>query len=383
MVKNKNVAVVLIFFVRRGLLEINGLDKIARRSKRVGGAIADLWGSHHVCPSHFSFGFSVGRPAPSALLTAGAPTSFVHAMCLDVCRCVPCTISGRFCSRALRAILDAPCPWRCRRATPGTPSRRLPRASEQTRQLPFLGSVWLGVASNISTGVTLAAAPSALEPAPARAAPRGESASSGVTGSIVLPSSMPGKTGATARIFVPPGAFSTPPHSASPSLENPVSHCVHLLLRSRGGAGGTVEAATAAKARSPAPPSASVLEVRLPKLITPILPQAVPAMSRFFLWHVWHSRGLRTGCIPFLHIWHVLRQAAFFSFVLGDAIAGCSTRAGRWLRHGVCGREWNEVVWLSTRLVLVVFLGMRTRCMVGVAHTCMCILDAVPGSHRH
>ena len=30
---------------------MNGLDKIARRSKRVGGAIADLWGSHYVCPS--------------------------------------------------------------------------------------------------------------------------------------------------------------------------------------------------------------------------------------------------------------------------------------------------------------------------------------------
>ena len=28
--------------------EINRLDKIARRSKRVGGAIADLWGSHLV-----------------------------------------------------------------------------------------------------------------------------------------------------------------------------------------------------------------------------------------------------------------------------------------------------------------------------------------------
>ena len=33
------------------MLEINRLDKIARRSKRVGGAIADLWGSHYVCPS--------------------------------------------------------------------------------------------------------------------------------------------------------------------------------------------------------------------------------------------------------------------------------------------------------------------------------------------
>ena len=28
--------------------EISRLDKIARRSKRVGGAIADLWGSHWV-----------------------------------------------------------------------------------------------------------------------------------------------------------------------------------------------------------------------------------------------------------------------------------------------------------------------------------------------
>ena len=36
------------FFIRRDVLEINRLDKIARRSKRVGGAIADLWGSHLV-----------------------------------------------------------------------------------------------------------------------------------------------------------------------------------------------------------------------------------------------------------------------------------------------------------------------------------------------
>ena len=36
------------FFTRRGELEMNGLDKIARRSKRVVGAIADLWGSHLV-----------------------------------------------------------------------------------------------------------------------------------------------------------------------------------------------------------------------------------------------------------------------------------------------------------------------------------------------
>ena len=39
------------FFIPRGVLEMNGLDKIARRSKRVSGAIADLWGSHYVCPS--------------------------------------------------------------------------------------------------------------------------------------------------------------------------------------------------------------------------------------------------------------------------------------------------------------------------------------------
>ena len=32
------------FFIHRDVLEINRLDKIARRSKRVGGAIADLWG---------------------------------------------------------------------------------------------------------------------------------------------------------------------------------------------------------------------------------------------------------------------------------------------------------------------------------------------------
>ena len=55
------------FFIPRGVLEINGLDKIARRSKRVGGAIADLWGSHYVCPSKKSnldkiqFKFSVAR----------------------------------------------------------------------------------------------------------------------------------------------------------------------------------------------------------------------------------------------------------------------------------------------------------------------------------
>ena len=32
------------FFIHRDVLEINRLDKIARRSKRIGGAIADLWG---------------------------------------------------------------------------------------------------------------------------------------------------------------------------------------------------------------------------------------------------------------------------------------------------------------------------------------------------
>ena len=36
------------FFNDPFVLEINRLDKIARRSKRVGGAIADLWGSHFV-----------------------------------------------------------------------------------------------------------------------------------------------------------------------------------------------------------------------------------------------------------------------------------------------------------------------------------------------
>ena len=36
------------FFIHRNVLEINRLDKIARRSKRVGGAIADLWDSHLV-----------------------------------------------------------------------------------------------------------------------------------------------------------------------------------------------------------------------------------------------------------------------------------------------------------------------------------------------
>ena len=30
-------------------LEINRLDKIARRSKRVGGAIAELWGGQYLC----------------------------------------------------------------------------------------------------------------------------------------------------------------------------------------------------------------------------------------------------------------------------------------------------------------------------------------------
>ena len=32
-----------LFFIHRDVLEIYRLDKIARRSKRVGGAIADLW----------------------------------------------------------------------------------------------------------------------------------------------------------------------------------------------------------------------------------------------------------------------------------------------------------------------------------------------------
>ena len=32
------------FFIHRDVLEMNRLDKIARRSKRVGGAIADSWG---------------------------------------------------------------------------------------------------------------------------------------------------------------------------------------------------------------------------------------------------------------------------------------------------------------------------------------------------
>ena len=37
-----------LFFIHRVVLEINRLEKIARRSKRIGGAIADLWGSHLV-----------------------------------------------------------------------------------------------------------------------------------------------------------------------------------------------------------------------------------------------------------------------------------------------------------------------------------------------
>ena len=36
------------FFTECEVPEINRLDKIARRSKRVSGAIADLWGSHLV-----------------------------------------------------------------------------------------------------------------------------------------------------------------------------------------------------------------------------------------------------------------------------------------------------------------------------------------------
>ena len=39
---NKNVAALPIFY-RAGNKYINRLDRIARRSKRVGGAIADLW----------------------------------------------------------------------------------------------------------------------------------------------------------------------------------------------------------------------------------------------------------------------------------------------------------------------------------------------------
>ena len=38
--------------------EINRLDKIARRSKRVGGAIADLWGGQYLC---FSSGLTVEK----------------------------------------------------------------------------------------------------------------------------------------------------------------------------------------------------------------------------------------------------------------------------------------------------------------------------------
>ena len=44
--KMKMLLLFRFFFTRRGVLEINRLDKIARRSKRLGGAIADLWGSH-------------------------------------------------------------------------------------------------------------------------------------------------------------------------------------------------------------------------------------------------------------------------------------------------------------------------------------------------
>ena len=47
--KNKNVAAVPIFFHTMRVPEINRLDKIARRSKRVGGAIADLWGGQYRC----------------------------------------------------------------------------------------------------------------------------------------------------------------------------------------------------------------------------------------------------------------------------------------------------------------------------------------------
>ena len=43
-----------LFFIHRDVLEINRLDKIARRSKRIGGAIADLWGPKKSPP--FSYG---------------------------------------------------------------------------------------------------------------------------------------------------------------------------------------------------------------------------------------------------------------------------------------------------------------------------------------
>ena len=44
--KRKMLPLLRFFFTEMAALEINRLDKIARRSKRVGGAIADLWGSH-------------------------------------------------------------------------------------------------------------------------------------------------------------------------------------------------------------------------------------------------------------------------------------------------------------------------------------------------
>ena len=46
------------FFEKIPALEINRLDKIARRSKRVGGAIADLWGGQYLC---FSSGLTVEK----------------------------------------------------------------------------------------------------------------------------------------------------------------------------------------------------------------------------------------------------------------------------------------------------------------------------------
>ena len=46
--KRKMLPLLRFFFTETYVLEINRLDKIARRSKRVGGAIADLWGSHLV-----------------------------------------------------------------------------------------------------------------------------------------------------------------------------------------------------------------------------------------------------------------------------------------------------------------------------------------------
>ena len=46
----KTIKMLLLFrfFIHRDVLEIKRLDKTARRSKRVGGVIADLWGNHLV-----------------------------------------------------------------------------------------------------------------------------------------------------------------------------------------------------------------------------------------------------------------------------------------------------------------------------------------------